>query len=81
MSKLNINSEEQTVIIHGVKYKAIDEPLDKTKFRCADCDIYKAKIPRHLGSIPLCCEDKYEKVNDSCYKQFEKGFKRIWKKV
>lgn len=70
-----------TVVIHGVKYQAEDYPTYKTEFTCFDCDIYKAHIPQHLGNIPMCCQTKFERVNKSCCKQYEKGIKRIWKRV
>lgn len=69
------------VVIHGVKYKAVDNKRESIDFICGDCDIYKAKIPQSMMQLPLCCEEKYQKVNDSCREQFEKGMKRIWKKV
>lgn len=72
---------KNTVVIHGVKYAAVDSKGELTDFTCADCDIYKVKIPQNMGQLPLCCEDEYKKVNDSCCKQFDKGIKRIWKKV
>ncbi len=70
----------QSIVIHGVKYKAIDKPLKKSNATCKDCDIYKAKIPQHSFMLPLCCEDRYIKVNKSCCIQFEKGINRKWKK-
>ena len=70
---------KQTVVIHGVKYKAVD--TKRKDFTCKDCDIYKAKIPQNMVQLPLCCEDKYQKVNESCCEKFEKGIKRIWKKI
>lgn len=69
--------EKQTVVIHGVKYKAVD--TKRKDFTCKDCDIYKAKIPQNMMQLPLCLE--YKSVNKSCCEQFEKGIKRIWKKV
>ena len=75
---------KNTVVIHGIKYKAVDSKQDKQeieKFTCKDCDIYKARIPQSMRILPLCLEDKYIKVNESCCEQFEKGIKRIWKKV
>lgn len=70
---------KQTVVIHGIKYKAVDSK--RKRITCWDCDIYKAKIPQNMVQLPLCCEDEYKKVNESCCEQFEKGIKRIWKKV
>lgn len=70
---------KNTVVIHGVKYKAVDSK--RKRITCKDCDIYKAKMPQNMGQLPLCCEDAYKKVNDSCCEQFENGIKRIWKKV
>lgn len=70
-----------TVVIHGVKYKAVDSKIKRVVLTCWDCDIYQAKILQNMGQLPLCCEDKYKKVNKSCCEQFEKGIKRIWKKV
>lgn len=64
----------QTVVIHGVKYKAVD--TKRKRVTCKDCDIYKNSL-----QLPLCCEDKYKKVIHSCCEQFEKGIKRIWKKI
>lgn len=72
---------KNTVVIHGIKYKAVDSNRKKTDFTCGDCDIYKAKIPQNMVQLPLCCEDEYKKVNESCCEQFEKGIIRIWKKV
>lgn len=72
---------KDTVVIHGIKYKAVDSNIEETDFTCGCCDIYKAKIPKSMMSLPLCCEEKYIKVNESCCEQFEKGIKRIWKKV
>lgn len=69
---------KDTVVIHGIKYKAVDSNIEETDITCGNCDIYRAKITRQL---PLCCEDKYKKVNKSCCEQFEKGIKRIWKRV
>lgn len=71
----------KTVVIHGVKYQAVDSKRKNVDFTCKDCDIYKAKIPQNMGQLPLCCEDKFQKVNKSCCKQFDKGIKRIWKRV
>lgn len=71
----------QSIVIHGVKYKAVDKPFEKSNETCKDCDIYKAKPPQHAFMHPLCCEDKYIRVNKSCCKQFEKGINRKWKKV
>ena len=68
------------VVIHGVKYKAVDFKIEQVDFTCKYCDIYMAKIPQN-AQPPLCCEDKYKKVNDSCCEQFEKGIHRIWKRV
>ena len=70
-----------TVVIHGVKYQAVDSNTKSKYLTCKNCDIYKAKIPKNMGQLPLCCEDKYQKVNKSCCKQFDKGIKRIWKRV
>ena len=64
------------IVIHGIKYQAVDERLGDCNFTCKDCDIYKA-----MGQLPLCCEDKYIIVNKSCCKQYEKGIKRIWKEI
>jgi hypothetical protein len=72
---------KQTVVIHGIKYKAVDSSLLFCNFTCCDCDIYKAKIPKSMMQLPLCCEEEYIKVNESCREQFDKGIKRIWKKV
>ena len=75
---------KRTVVIHGIKYKAVDSKQDKQEienFTCKDCDIYKARIPKSMRILPLCFEDEYIKVKDSCCEQFEKGIKRIWKKV
>lgn len=72
---------EQTVVINGIKYKAVDSSLLFCDFTCGDCDIYKTKIPQSMMQLPLCCEDEYKKVNESCREQFEKDIKRIWKKV
>lgn len=72
---------KNTVVIHGIKYKAIDSKLEYGNSTCGDCDIYIAKIPQFMMSVPLCCEEEYIKVNESCCEQFEKGIKRIWKKV
>ena len=69
------------IVIHGIKYQAVDERLGDCNFTCKDCDIYKAKIPQNMVQLPLCCVDKYIIVNKSCCKQYEKGIKRIWKKV
>lgn len=69
------------VVIHGVKYKAVDNEREQVDFTCKDCDIYKAKKPQNPWQLPLCCEDKYKKVNDSCCEQFDNGMKRIWKQV
>lgn len=72
---------KRTVVIHGVKYQAEDSKRKDIDLTCKDCDIYKAKIPQHLGQMPLCCEDEYLKVNKSCCEQFDKGIKRIWRIV
>lgn len=72
---------KQTVVIHGVKYKAVDTKRKRVDFTCKDCDIYKAKIPQSMMQLPLCCEEEYEIVNKSCCEQFDKGIKRIWKKI
>lgn len=72
---------KRTVVIHGVKYKAVDSKRNRVDFTCKDCDIYKAKVPQSMMQLPLCCEEEYIKVNESCCEQFEKGIKRIWKKV
>ena len=72
---------KNTVVIHGVKYKAVDSKRKLVDFTCKDCDIYKTKIPQNMGQLPLCCEDEYQKVNESCCEQFDKGIARIWKKV
>ena len=72
---------KNTVVFHGIKYKAVDSKRERDDFTCKDCDIYKAKIPQNVGQLPLYLEDEYKKVNDSCCEQFEKGLKRIWKRV
>lgn len=72
---------KRTVVIHGVKYKAVDSKRKRVDLTCKDCDIFKAKPPQHAFMYPLCCEEAYKKVNESCCEQFEKGIKRIWKKV
>lgn len=72
---------KQTIVINGVKYKAVDSKSLSCDFTCGDCDIYKAKIPKSMMSLPLCCEEEYIKVNESCCEQSEKGITRIWKKV
>lgn len=71
----------EKVVIHGVKYQAVDYPTYKTEFTCSDCDIYKANIPQHLGEAPMCCETEFEHINKSCCKQYEAGIKRIWIRV
>lgn len=71
----------RSIVIHGIKYQAVDIPSEKCDESCRDCDIYKARIPQHAFMPPLCCEDKYKRVNDSCSTQFEKGVNRKWKKV
>lgn len=71
---------KNTVVIHGIKYKAVDSKREDD-FTCKDCDIYKARIPQSMRMLPLCCEEEYIKVNESCCEQFEKGIKRIWKKA
>ena len=70
-----------TIVIHGVKYEAVDSPSNDVDFTCENCDIYKARIPQTQAQFPLCLEEEYEKVNKSCCKLFKKGIKRIWKKV
>lgn len=72
---------KNTVVIHGVKYKAVDNKIELIEYTCGDCDIYKASIPKSMMSLPLCCYKKYIEVVESCTEQFEKGIKRIWKKV
>ena len=72
---------KDTVVIHGIKYKAVDSKREETDFTCGDCDIYKAKIPKSMMSLPLCCYKKNIEVVKSCCEQFEKDIKRIWKKV
>lgn len=72
---------KNTVVIHGIKYKAIDCPTYKTEFTCGDCDIYKAKIPQHLGDVPMCCEKEFEHIQKSCENKYLNGIKRIWKRV
>lgn len=72
---------KSTVVIRGVKYKAVDSKREVIDFTCKDCDIYKAKIPKSMMQLPLCYKEEYKKVNDSCCEQSEKGIKRIWKKV
>lgn len=74
-------SMKQSVVIHGIKYKAVDSKREQVGFTCKECDIYKARIPQSMRFLPLCLEDEYIKVNESCCEQFEKGVKRIWKKV
>lgn len=68
------------VIIDGIKYVAVDEKFKEGDFSCRDCDIYKAKVPQNMGQLPLCCEDEYCQVNESCCEQNYNGIKRIWKK-
>ena len=70
---------KNTVVIHGIKYKAVDSK--RKQVTCKDCDIYNAEIPHPMRILPLCLEDEYIKVNESCCEQFEKGIKRIWKKA
>lgn len=72
---------KHTIVINGIKYVAVDTPLTDDGFGCRDCDIYKAKIPQSMMQLPLCCEDEYQRVNDSCCEQLERGISRIWKKV
>lgn len=75
-------TQEETVIIRGVKYQAIDTPLslvDRPEFYCSNCDIYKAKIPQHFSDVPICCEGELEYINKYCYELYEKGIRRIWK--
>ena len=66
----------ETIVIHGIKYQAVDKPTEKCNLTCKDCDIYK-----NSRQLPLCCEDKYKKVIHSCCEQFKNGIKRIWKKI
>ena len=40
------------VVIHGVKYKAVDNKREQVDFTCKDCDIYKAKIPQNPWQLP-----------------------------
>lgn len=72
---------KRTIVIHGIKYQAVDKPAEECNLTCKDCDIYKAKPPQHAFMYPLCCEEKYKKLNESCCEQFEKGINRKWKKV
>lgn len=71
---------KNTVVIHGIKYKAVDSKRKRVGFTCKECDIYKARIPYSMRILPLCLEEEYIKVNESCCEQFDKGIKRIWKK-
>ena len=75
-----MNAMIDSVVIHGIKYKAVDIPSEFCDETCKDCDIYKAKIPQHAFMLPLCCEDEYKRVNKSCCSQFKKGINRKWKK-
>lgn len=59
----------------------VDMPLKDTKYTCANCDIYLACMPQTMAQIPLCCHPKYQEVNISCGRQFDKGIHRIWKRV
>lgn len=71
------------VIIDGIKYVAVDAVDEENTvygFHCADCDIYKTKPPRNMAQVPLCCEEEYRQVNESCSQQECNGIKRIWKK-
>lgn len=70
---------KNTVVIHGIKYKAVDSK--RKQVTCKDCDIYNAEIPQSMRILPLCLKEEYIKVYESCCEQFEKGIKRIWKKV
>ena len=72
---------KQTIVINGIEYEAIDRSLLFCDITCGGCDIYQAKIPQSMMQFPLCCEEEYIKVNESCREQFAKGIKRIWKKV
>lgn len=47
---------KNTVVIHGIKYKAVDSKRKRIYFTCKDCDIYKAKIPQSMMQLPLCCD-------------------------
>lgn len=71
------------VTIDGIKYVAVDEKINGNldlDFSCRDCDIYKARVPQNMAQLPLCFEDEYCKVNESCCEQDCNGIKRIWKK-
>lgn len=69
----------KTVIINGIEYEPVDMPMGEAPSKCLDCDIYKAKPPLRFFELPLCCEDKYSFVNESCWEQGNKGIIRIWK--
>ena len=37
------------VVIHGIKYKAVDRKRESVDFSCKDCDIYKQKYLKTLN--------------------------------
>ena len=45
---------KNTVVIHGIKYKAVDSK--RKQVTCKDCDIYNAEIPQSMRILPLCLE-------------------------
>lgn len=72
----------EETIINGVKYKAVDTPIEEgTDFTCRECDIFKAKIPLSMIEFPLCCREGNKKVQESCRAMISKHIKRLWKRV
>lgn len=69
------------ITINGVTYEAVDTPItDDTDVSCRDCDIFKAKVPKSITSIPLCCEVGNSRARLSCCNQLAKRIKRTWKR-
>lgn len=68
------------VTINGITYTAVDEPMIKGHpFSCAECDIFKAKLPRTMVDRPLCYDYGRKWVSYSCRSKLGQNIRRIWK--
>ena len=74
--------QEMRITIDGIEYKAVDSKIKEgMDIGCRDCDIYKARIPRSPGELPLCFEPGVCKARLSCRSRAAEGYQRIFKKV
>ena len=74
--------QEMRVKINGIEYESVDTQfMEGMDVSCHDCDIYKAKVPRSPGELPLCWHPGGGKARQGCYTAAIRGYKRTWKEV